>query len=350
MKARQEMERKYQEKTRELATVKVQIQKNAVTEMGRGVSRPGATMPHSSQSTLGIPGMHGAAAGGAPDARKSVRMSKRVSVRPPGAPGPNGAPGARMSMRPGARKSMHVANQLTSLVSEIGKIEMAVQAAHAARVQAEERLYEICVEKLVVDEVLKKMTQSMTFMEAFLRSVPDEKVVQARKEMVEMISVAVQECGLEMNVPTFPGGTGNGAAGAAAPAAASAVSRTSAVSHSRTNSAPSVIPPPPPKMAPQMKPPPTPPAKSLAATKDLGGSSASLLDQIRMGTSLKTIDLQKLKEEKAKSDRDRRNRKSMEALKSLTDTLRDAIFARADDLLGEDEDDEEDEEEEDWME
>lgn len=35
-------------------------------------------------------------------------------------------------------------------------------------------------------------------------------------------------------------------------------------------------------------------------------------------------------------------------LKSLTDTLRDALFARADDLLGADEED--DEEDEDWME
>lgn len=40
----------------------------------------------------------------------------------------------------------------------------------------------------------------------------------------------------------------------------------------------------------------------------------------------------------------------MNALKSLTDTLREALFARAEDLLGDDEEEEEfEDEEEDWM-
>jgi hypothetical protein len=74
-------------------------------------------------------------------------------------------------MRPSARKSMHVANQLTSLVSEITKIETAITSAHAAREEAEQRLYDICVEKLVVDGVLKKVVQSMFEAEGSLRTV-----------------------------------------------------------------------------------------------------------------------------------------------------------------------------------
>ena len=74
-------------------------------------------------------------------------------------------------MRPSARKSMAVANQLTSLVSEIAKIETAVTAAHTAREEAETRLYDICVEKILVDAVLKKVVQTLFTVESSLRTV-----------------------------------------------------------------------------------------------------------------------------------------------------------------------------------
>lgn len=87
-----------------------------------------------------------------------------------------GASGSRISVRPSARRSMHVANQLTSLVTEIAKIETAVTAAHAAREEAEQRLYDICVEKLLVDGVLKKVVQSLFTVESSLRAVCDIQI------------------------------------------------------------------------------------------------------------------------------------------------------------------------------
>ncbi len=142
-------------------------------------------------------------------------------------------------MRPASRKSMHVASQLTSLVSDISRIEEAVQSSYTAQVQAEERLYQICAEKLVciflflylykvtndiktVDNALKKVVQSLVEWEGLLRpvsmafplfsiffslcnlQVTDERVVRVRKEMIENVGSALKECGLDITSNSAP--------------------------------------------------------------------------------------------------------------------------------------------------
>ena len=58
------------------------------------------------------------------------------------------------------RMSIHVVNTVESVLQQIGGLDKKIKAAEGARLQAEDKLLEIAIAKLEVDEVVQKVLHS----------------------------------------------------------------------------------------------------------------------------------------------------------------------------------------------
>lgn len=188
--------------------------------------------------------------------------------------------------------------QLTAILEKVSHLEKTIVATEAARRQAEDNFIEIAIAKMEQDEQLSSVSEQVNDVIKNLSSLSNQEIVSK----------------LEVIRDTL--GRGD------VPSEASA-------SNSETPNAP-----PPPPGAPA----PPPPSGSLGSISK-APSSSSLMEQIRSGSKLKKLDVERLKEHSRSQRMD--SRKSVMMVKSLEDTIRTALQTKFSF-------DEEEEEEEEW--
>jgi hypothetical protein len=190
------------------------------------------------------------------------------------------------------RMSVHVASSLDQVLSQIGGLDKKIRAAEAAKIQAEDKLMEIAIAKLEVDELVASV-------DSILKKIIDQFDKFSPAQVKEMIVK------LRANTATVEeGGTSSQRFSIIIPQEGLAIQ----------------------EEIPEA--PPMPPVNMTA------------LDQIRSGKPLNNLSVAKLKEEQ-KQFREKA-KQTMGNMKSLEDVLRSALQQRVINMnLYEDEEDEE---------
>lgn len=215
---------------------------------------------------------------------------------------------ARMTRRQTARMSIHVGNTFDSVLSQIGGLDKKIRASEAAKLQAEDKLLEIAIAKLEVDDLVEKVD---TVLAKIIEQI-DKFSVPQLKGMLEKVRTQTRK-----------------------------EDASSAAEDDRVSCRFSIIMP---KGGLQLADAPAPPPAPSGFIGAQGSAAparakpASLLEQIRGGHTLKNIDVAKLKEEQKQFRADAA--KSMNDMKSLEETLKGAIMQRVLDMNPDGEDDE----------
>eukprot|EP01119_Soliformovum_irregulare_P000340 TRINITY_DN10237_c0_g1_i1.p1 TRINITY_DN10237_c0_g1~~TRINITY_DN10237_c0_g1_i1.p1 ORF type:complete len:471 (+),score=168.72 TRINITY_DN10237_c0_g1_i1:51-1415(+) len=202
--------------------------------------------------------------------------------------------------------SVSVINTIDVVLQQIGGLDKRIRASEAARMQAEDKLMEIAIAKLEVDEVIQKVDTILKKLldqyERFSSSQVKEMLTKIRSQTQSEEEGGNSRASIRFSIIVPKGGL------------------------DLSDVAPA--PPPPGPMAPTTSPKANPPRLGL-------------LDQIRQGTSLRNLDITKLRQEQQEFRE--KAKETIGNMGSLEDVLRSALSSRLTDMnLYEEESDDED--------
>lgn len=220
------------------------------------------------------------------EARKTKRMTKKIVDK--------------------QRMSIHVMNTVDNVLSQIGGLDRKIKAAEAAKLQAEDKLLDIAIAKLEVDEVVQKVD---TVLKKLIEQIDKFTIPQIKEMLIKVKSQTASDI--------------DGGSSKASTRFSIMLPQGGLNLDTEIPSAPDFTPNSPPSVSNRNNP---------STTK------TSLLESIRAGATLRNVNVDKLREEQKQL---RANAKqTITSIKSLEETLRDALTNRFNDMGIEEEDEE----------